>query len=235
MNIKSRLSVVYVLAICALCPVLLSASEAAHGEKKADAHSAAGSHTPQSVDAEGALWALKGGNKRFVENKVSIGKPVAERRIETGKSQHPFAIIVGCADSRTPPETIFDQTIGDLFVIRTAGNLVDEYALGSIEYAVHHLGTRLVVVMGHERCGAVSAAIASPTAHGNVNAIVRDIQPAVDAAKKAHGDKVVATIYANTDKVVEKIKTQAQLGEFAHLVKIVPAYYDLDTGEVIFY
>jgi carbonic anhydrase len=111
-----------------------------------------------SVTPDEALSRLKTGNERFAGSKESTGKPVAARRAETAKEQHPFAIIVGCADSRAAPEIIFDQSIGDLFVIRTAGNLVDDYALGSIEYGVEHLGARLIVVLGHERCGGDSGA-----------------------------------------------------------------------------
>src|SRR5208282_6085291 len=129
-----------------------------------------------SVTPDVALARLKAGNARFVANPVSQGQPTAARRAATAQSQSPFAIIVGCADSRTAPELVFDQNIGDLFVIRTAGNLVDDHGLGSVEYAVDHLGTRLIVVLGHERCGAVKAALASATAPGHVNALVRDIQ-----------------------------------------------------------
>ena len=142
-----------------------------------------------SVSPDAALARLKAGNARFVANPVSKGKPTAARRAETAQTQHPFAIIVGCADSRTAPELVFDQNIGDLFVVRTAGNLVDDHGLGSIEYAVDHLGTRLIVVLGHERCGAVKAAMASATAPGHVNSLVRDIQPAVEAAKTEKGDR----------------------------------------------
>ena len=107
--------------------------------------------TTPSVPPDEALARLKAGNERFASSKVSSSKPVAARRAETAKEQHPFAIVVACADSRSAPEIVFDQNIGDLFVIRTAGNLVDDYALGSIEYAVEHLGARLIVVLGHER------------------------------------------------------------------------------------
>ncbi len=126
----------------------------------------AADHATPSVPADEALSRLKAGNERFAQSKVSAGQPVAERRAATAQTQHPFAIIVGCADSRTAPEIIFDQGIGDLFVVRTAGNLVDDYALGSIEYAVEHLGSRLIVVLGHERCGAVTAALEGGSAPG---------------------------------------------------------------------
>src|SRR5208337_4185676 len=145
----------------------------------------------------------------------------------------PFAIIVGCADSRTAPELVFDQNIGDLFVVRTAGNLVDDHGLGSIEYAVDHLGTRLIVVMGHERCGAVKAALESPTAPGHVNSLVRDIQPAVEAAKSEKGDRLANTVKANARLMAEKIRKDAELGEHKAEVKIVTGYYDLDSGSVV--
>ncbi|MFZ1219458.1 MAG: carbonic anhydrase [Chthoniobacterales bacterium] len=185
-----------------------------------------------SVSPDEALSRLKAGNDSFVKSKDSASKPVAARRAETAKGQNPFATIVGCADSRTAPEIIFDQGIGDLFVVRTAGNLVDDYALGSIEYAVEHLGVRLIVVLGHERCGAVTAALASASAPGHVNALVRDIQPAVAATKGKEGDSLANAIHENDALVAAKIRKEAQLGELASQVRVVEGYYDLDTGKI---
>ncbi len=190
------------------------------------------SSSAPSVSADAALAKLKEGNQRFVGQDVSAGKPNAERRKETARGQHPSAIIVACADSRTAPELVFDGNIGELFVIRTAGNLVDDYALGSIEYAVEHLGTRLIVVLGHERCGAVTAAMGSDHAPGHIGSLVRDIQPAVQAAKGAAGEPLDATIAENARLVAAKIKANAALGHLAAEVKIVPAVYDLDSGQV---
>jgi carbonic anhydrase len=184
------------------------------------------------VNPAAALARLKAGNARFVANPVSKGKPTAARRAETAQSQHPFAIVVGCADSRTPPELVFDQNLGDLFVVRTAGNLVDDHGLGSIEYAVDHLGTRLIVVLGHQRCGAVRAAMNSPTAPGHVNSLVRDIQPAVIAAKAEKGDALTNAVKANARLMAEKVRKQADLGEHKSEVRIVSGYYDLDSGVV---
>ena len=188
--------------------------------------------TVPSVSADDALSRLKTGNERFATSKVSASKPVAARRAETAQTQHPFAIVIGCADSRTAPEIVFDQNIGDLFVIRTAGNLVDDYALGSIEYGVEHLGVRLIVVLGHERCGAVTAALAGPTAPGHINALVRDIQPAVAASKGKEGDALANAIHENDAEVAAKIRKEAQLGEHAPQVRVIEGYYDLDTGKV---
>jgi carbonic anhydrase len=188
--------------------------------------------TKPSVGADEALSRLKAGNERFAGSKVSSAKPIAARRAETAQEQHPFAIIVGCADSRTAPEIIFDQNIGDLFVIRTAGNLVDDYALGTIEYGVANLGARLIVVLGHQRCGAVQAALGSASAPGHINALVRDIQPAVIATKGKEGDALANAVHENDTLVAAKIQKQAQLGELASQVRIVEGYYDLDTGKV---
>ena len=188
--------------------------------------------TKPSVGADDALARLKAGNERFASSKVSSGKPIAARRAETAQEQHPFAIIVGCADSRTAPEIIFDQNIGDLFVIRTAGNLVDDYALGTIEYGVANLGARLIVVLGHQRCGAVKAALGSASAPGHINALVRDIQPVVIATKGKEGDALANAVHENDALVAGKIQKQAQLGDLASQVRIVEGYYDLDTGKV---
>ncbi len=119
----------------------------------------------------------RAGNGRFTSSNASASKPTRTRRAATANSQHPFAIIVGCSDSWTPPEIIFDQNIGDLFVIRTAGEGVSDFELGSIEYAVEHLGARLIVVCGHARCGAVTAAMSGDGAPGHIGSIVRDIRP----------------------------------------------------------
>jgi carbonic anhydrase len=189
-------------------------------------------HPVAVMSADAALAKLKEGNLRFATSEVSKGKPTAARRKEIAQAQHPFAIIVACADSRTGPELVFDENLGDLFVIRTAGNLVDDHALGSIEYAVEHLGTRLIVVLGHERCGAVTAALASDHAPGHIDSLVRDIQPAVKAAKGKPGDPLEATITENAREVAAQIQAQAVLGDLAKEVRIVSAVYDLDTGKV---
>ena len=188
--------------------------------------------TTPSIPADQALSRLKAGNERFAQSKVSAGQPIAERRAATAQTQHPFAIIVGCADSRTSPEIIFDQGIGDLFVVRTAGNLVDDYALGSIEYAVAALGSRLIVVLGHERCGAVKAALAGGSAPGHIEALVRAIQPAVAASKEMKGDPLTNAVHENDAAMATKIRKQAELGELASKVQVVEGYYSLDTGRV---
>src|SRR5881227_1552442 len=162
----------------------------------------------------------------------------AGRRAELTKSQHPFAIVVSCSDSRVPPELVFDQGLGDLFVLRVAGNVIDDHSLGSIEYAVDHLAVRLVVVLGHQRCGAVKAAketIAAKTeAPAHIQSLVRAIQPAVEATVK---DDLEATVEANVKNVTQALrlstpilKPKVDSGE----LKVVGAYYSLDTGSVTF-
>ncbi len=196
------------------------------------AFAAAAGHDAPSVSADEALARLKAGNQRFANASVSSGKPVGARRAATAEGQHPFAIIVGCADSRTSPEIVFDQSIGDLFVIRTAGNLVDDYALGSIEYAVAHLGQRLIVVLGHQKCGAVKAALSGGEAPGHVHALVSAIQPAVQAVKGKPGDPLTNAIHENDALVAERIRKKAKLGDLASQVRVVEGCYDLRTGKV---
>jgi len=192
----------------------------------------ASDETVPSVSPDAALAKLKEGNARFSSSKVSEGKPNGAKREETAKAQHPFAVILACADSRTAPELVFDGNIGDLFVVRTAGNLVGDHALGSIEYAVEHLGARLVVVLGHERCGAVTAAMAGDTAPGHVQSFVRDIQPAVKGAKDKPGDALNNAIAENARLVAARISKEAELGDHAKEVRVIPAVYNLDTGKV---
>jgi carbonic anhydrase len=191
-----------------------------------------GEHPAPSVSADEALAKLKEGNARFATSKVSAPKPTAARRAETAQAQHPFAIVLACADSRSSPEIIFDQNIGDLFVGRSAGNLVDDHTLGSIEYAVEHLGTRLIVVLGHKRCGAIKAALASDTAPGHVQSLVRDIQPAVKASKGKEGNVEDLVIAENARLMAARIRSEGDFGDLAKEVRIVSAVYDLDTGRV---
>ncbi|MFM8394967.1 MAG: carbonic anhydrase, partial [Acidobacteriota bacterium] len=139
------------------------------------------SHRPdeQVVDIETALKRLVDGNRRFQRNQPVHPHATVQRRVTLGLTgQHPFAIILSCADSRVPPESIFDAGLGDLFVVRVAGHIVDDAVIGSIEYASEHLGARLVVVLGHEKCGAVQAAIDN-NREAHLRYLVEAIQPAV--------------------------------------------------------
>ena len=182
-----------------------------------------------------SLKKLIDGNKRCVVCNPQYPRQDARRRKEVSKGQKPFAVIVGCSDSRIPPELIFDQGLGDLFVVRLAGNIVDNVALGSIEYAVEHLGSKLIIVLGHGKCGAVTAAAQGPDAPGHVGTILKAIQPAVKKARKLPGDLVDNAIRANAALVVDKIKSSKPiLAEMAEKgeIEVIGAYYNIETGAV---
>ncbi|NYT03036.1 MAG: carbonic anhydrase [Methanosarcinales archaeon] len=188
------------------------------------------------MTAEEALSLLVEGNARFVEGGAEHPNQSAERVAEVTAGQHPFAGVVGCSDSRVPPEIIFDQGIGDLFVIRTAGQVMDDATLGSIEYAVEHLHVPLIVVLGHDSCGAVTAAVEGGEAEGHLVSIVEGIAPAVEAAGN-ESDVLNSAIDANIDMVVENLKSsQPILAQAASegQVQIMGARYHLDTGMVDF-
>ncbi len=193
---------------------------------------------PAKVAPVEALARLKAGNQRFIAGKLQHPNQDRKRRAELATGQRPFAIVLGCADSRTPPEVLFDQGLGDLFVIRVAGNILDDHALGSIEYAVDHLGAQLIVVLGHQRCGAVQAAKetldSKAEAPAHINSIVAAIQPAVEATR---GADVEATVKANVKNVVQSLRSSEPVLKKeveAGAITVIGAYYDLDTGAVAF-
>jgi carbonic anhydrase len=162
----------------------------------------------------------------------------AKRRASLIKHQHPFATILSCSDSRVPPEIVFDQGLGDLFIVRVAGNVINDDGLGSIEYAVDHLGTRLIVVLGHQSCGAVKAAketiAAKGRAPGHIESLVTAIKPAVEATAN---DDLDTTIKANVKHVVQALRSSTPIlkakidsGE----IRVIGGYYSLDTGTITF-
>jgi carbonic anhydrase len=198
-------------------------------------HAVYAAEPPFNITADEALARLKAGNERFVTGKVIHPNAGAERRTEVARGQKPFAIIVGCSDSRVGPEAVFDQGPGDLFVIRTAGNVVDNVALGSIEYAADQFGTPLILVLGHTRCGAVRAAVGGGAAPGHIGSIVEKIKPAVEETKGNKGDAVENAARANVQNVVTQLRNSNPV--LLGLVKsgklrVVGACYDLDTGKV---
>lgn len=189
------------------------------------------------VTADEALKQLAEGNKRYVESHFTHDVGCAEKRAEVAQGQHPFAVVLGCSDSRVPPEDIFDQGLGALFVVRTAGHVVDDVALGSIEYAAEHLGSPVIVVLGHERCGAVKATVDGGEAPGHIGSLVKAIEPAVAAVRGKEGDLVDNAVRANVARVADQLKASkpilAELIEKGK-IRVVGARYDLDTGEVEF-
>jgi carbonic anhydrase len=187
----------------------------------------------------GALWArLMEGNRRFMAGKLRA-RALSAVRQRLVHGQQPHVIVLGCADSRVSPTLVFDQGPGDLFVIRTAGNVAGAVGLGSIEYAVEHLPARLLVVLGHERCGAVSAAVAGgPTHSEHLDAIVRRIAPAVERARaRAPGDDLVAAaVEENARGSADALSGQSEIIRKAVTtgsLVVVPAVYRLATGQVV--
>jgi carbonic anhydrase len=181
------------------------------------------------------LETLMAGNQRHVSGQSEHPNRSEERRAEVSRGQHPVAVILSCSDSRVPPEIVFDQGLGDLFVVRVAGNLVDDYGLGSIEYAVKHLGVRLILVMGHSRCGAVEAAVKGGHAPARIESIVSAIRPAVDQSRHQSGNLLDNAINANVLRMVGTLRrAQPILAPLAKSGKIsvVGARYDLESGKV---
>src|SRR6266403_3875243 len=185
-----------------------------------------------------AVSKLKEGNGRYTSGNLEEPGQTAERRAELAKDQHPFAVILSCSDSRVPPEIVFDQGLGDLFVVRVAGNVIDDHGLGSIEYAVDHLGARLIVVLGHQSCGAVKAAKETIAAKGkapaHIQSLVTAIQPAVEAT--VDGD-LETTVKTNVKNVVHALRSSMPVLKpkvDADEIRVIGAYYSLDTGAVTF-
>ncbi|RUR86922.1 carbonic anhydrase [Chlorogloeopsis fritschii PCC 9212] len=188
----------------------------------------------QSLTPDAALQKLMEGNQRFVNHKPQYPDQSAARLQEVAQAQHPFVTILSCADSRVPAEIIFDQGIGDIFDVRIAGNIATPEALGSIEYAVALLGTPLLMVLGHERCGAVTAAVKNEALLGDIGTFVKAIKPVVKRAKLLSGDAVENAVVANVQYQIERLKRSRLLTEKLQSgkLKIVGGRYDLDTGSV---
>jgi carbonic anhydrase len=195
-----------------------------------------------------ALQRLMQGNQRFIANRQSDPNRSPQRRSAIANAQQPFATILGCVDSRVPPEIVFDRGLGDLFVIRTAGQVVDEAVMGSIEFGSFELKIPLIVVLGHERCGAIKATIEMvehggekpqkgkhDSKHGDIEYLVKNLKPAVDKAKSwGMGDLAENAMRANISIVIQRLKKSPILSaaEESGRLKIVGARYDLDSGAV---
>ena len=190
-------------------------------------------HEPISADA--ALSKLKAGNQRFVASKPLHPHQNLALRTKLSKAQHPFAAILSCADSRVPPELLFDEGLGDLFVVRVAGNVVDDAILGSLEYGAHHLEIPLIVVLGHTSCGAVTAAVKGGEVEDHVKSLIEAIHPAVEKARPLAGDLTANTVRVNVSQSVEALRNSTPT--LSHLIaehklKVIGAVYDLNTGVV---
>ncbi len=188
---------------------------------------------PLGPDA--ALKRLMDGNQRFVQQKGEHPDQSQARIKEVAEAQHPFAALLSCADSRVPPEILFDEGIGDLFDIRVAGNIVTPEVLGSIEYAVEILDTPLIMVLGHERCGAVTAAVQEKLLPGHIGSFVKAIKPAISKTTSESDDPVDNAVIANVQYQIKKLKqnsTSLSQRLLDGKLKIVGGRYDLDTGDV---
>ena len=193
-----------------------------------------------SLSPEEALSQMKQGNDEFRMEAPYRAAQGRERRIELARGQAPFCVLVGCSDSRVPPELLFGRGLGELFIVRNAGNTVDTAALGSIEYGVGVLGCPLIVVLGHENCGAVAAALEvvqrNATFPGVIGEMIQPIIPAVLSVRRPSGEIALDdAVTANARRVATRLKSQSPVAQEAiraNKLKIVAARYDLDDGDV---
>ena len=219
-----------ILAVFALLLIAVSFTVAAASPATGHDHGA----SSKVVSADQAVKLLAAGNDRFTQGKTAAAALGPERRLELAGGQHPFAVVVTCSDSRVPPELIFNQGLGDIFVIRVAGNVLSAIELGSVEYAVEHLNTKLVVVLGHEKCGAVKATVDGGELPVNIKAIAEKIEPAVMAAKAVKAKDVYeAATEFNIYNMTAAVKNDPVLASIVGL-QVVGAKYQLGSGKVVF-
>jgi carbonic anhydrase len=192
-----------------------------------------------NISPDQALHLLKEGNERFVNGKSTRPRQDFKRIREIATGQSPFATIIGCSDSRVPAEIVFDQGLGDLFIVRTAGQVSSSASWGSIEFAEEILGTKLIVVLGHTQCGAVAAAVNLSEVPGHVVTLVNAIRPAVEKAKEKNPSNLLeAAIKENILMQVAQLKSlEPVLSKKARegSIKIIGALYDLSSGRIEFF
>ncbi|MEV7280470.1 carbonic anhydrase [Streptomyces sp. NPDC093111] len=190
---------------------------------------------PGPGDPAAALAELRAGNERYAALRQLHPHQDAARRAAVAVSQQPFATVIGCIDSRVPPELVFDQGLGDLIGVRSAGQALDEAVLGSVQFALEELHVRLIVVLGHERCGAAAAAVEHVrTGHpveGHIERVVEELAPAARATRHLPGDWVENSVRANVDRITRRLARDAAFAD----ARIVGARFDLDTGRVAFH
>ncbi|TDO51229.1 carbonic anhydrase [Kribbella sp. VKM Ac-2571] len=190
------------------------------------------------ADGKQALERLLAGNARFVAAEEQDLDEGIARRIAVSKGQHPFATILGCVDSRVPIELVFDQGLGDLVVVRSAGGALDRSVIGSLEFGVAELHTPLLLVLGHQRCGALDAtikAVDEPTRHpGKLGYLVDTLAPAVRQTSGKPGDRLTNAVHANVTHVLAELRRSPVIAplEKSGDLQLAGAYYELDTGKV---
>ncbi|MFM9838340.1 MAG: carbonic anhydrase [Cyclobacteriaceae bacterium] len=196
-------------------------------------------YSQTKITPDEALLRLKEGNQRFINGKSTKPRQDFNRIKEVAAAQYPFATIIGCSDSRVPNEIIFDQGLGDLFIVRTAGQVSSYASWGSIEFAEEVLGTKLIVVLGHTQCGAVNAAVNLPEVPGHIITLINAIKPAVEKAKKSEPKNLLdAAIRENVAMQVEQLKgLEPVLAKRVRegSIKIIGGLYDLHTGKIEFF
>jgi carbonic anhydrase len=190
---------------------------------------------PQSeLTADRALRTLLAGNHRFVNQTANNPNQSSERLVELSKEQKPFATILGCSDSRVPLEVIFDQGLGDLFVVRVAGNVVTPVELASVEYGVSILQTKVLLVLGHSQCGAVKAALMGEHLIGRLNTLTNLIQPAIARSNRQPGDALENGVRENILLQIDQLRKTPVIAQLLNQrqLKLVGSYFDFKTGEV---
>jgi carbonic anhydrase len=188
----------------------------------------------EDMTPDQALQSLMDGNQRFVKGKRENPRQNMARLTEVAKGQKPFASILGCADSRFPSEIIFDQGFGDLFICRVAGNLATPEEIGSLEFGSLVLGSKVIMVIGHEKCGAVDATIKGAQVPGQIASLLDAIRPALRRSEGRTGDRLENAVKANVLYQIEKLKASPVISQLIkeRKLKVVGGYYDLDTGAV---
>jgi len=196
--------------------------------------------TQQNLSCEEAHRILDEGNQRFVQN-MKVQRNLQEQMLATSHGQFPFAVVLSCIDSRVPAELVFDQGIGDIFSVRVAGNIVNEDVLGSMEYACKVAGSKIVVVLGHTKCGAVNAAC-NDVELGNITSLLRKVKPAVDFIRSNNekmSDSAIEEVAIQNVKVsIDRIRAESPILadlEDTGQIEIVGALYDVSSGRVDFF
>jgi carbonic anhydrase len=194
-----------------------------------------GQNVEQKITPDSVLAELRAGNEHHVLHRYQHPHETVDRMRQLVDGQHPHAEILSCSDSRVPPEIVFDQGLGDLFVVRIAGNVATDTEIGSLEYGAEHLHIPLLVVMGHQSCGAVTAAVEGGPPEGHIAALVNLIKPAVEKSRGMSGDPVANAVRSNVEMVVKQLRSSTPIlsALVAHgKLKIVGGIYSIETGSV---
>ncbi|MGF1489211.1 MAG: carbonic anhydrase [Prochloraceae cyanobacterium] len=234
-NLARRKFLKYGAAAIGSYSIVTSASQSAKATTAEPTEKIIAQNDPYGdMSPEEAISELIRGNRRFVRQRSRNPNQDRLRLLQVSEAQSPFACILTCADSRVPPEIIFDRGLGDLFVVRDAGNIATPGEIGSLEYGALVLGAKAIVVMGHQSCGAVQAAMELGSTPGFIGSIINEILPAVQMSSNKSGDRLYNAIAANVVLQKQKVQTSPVISKLVaeNKVKVVGAYYNLQTGRV---